>query len=169
MLFHYLFFIGSIGGFFLELFYKKFKTRRWIKPGVFKGCYLPLYGMGLVICHLCYIIEISFLTRLLLAAFLLTFIELLCGLVFIKGFEIPLWDYSKELLNYKGLICLKFSFIWLMLASLFFLVFKYIVLYENTLMNAIIFLYEIILMIDFFLFIYSKLSKSKKRNFRLDL
>jgi len=114
MLFNYmfLFMVGSIGGYFLELFYRKIINNKWIKPGVFKGIYLPLYGMGLCICYFSYNLDTNIIFKLLLCVSLLTFIELLCGVIFIKFFNIPLWDYSNNKYNYKGLVCLKFSLYW---------------------------------------------------------
>ena len=42
----FLFFIGSILGWILELFFRKFiSTKRWINPGFLTGPYLPIYGL----------------------------------------------------------------------------------------------------------------------------
>lgn len=165
MLFHYLFFVGSIGGFFLELFYRKVVFKNWIKPGVFKGFYLPLYGMGLVICYCCYLLPVWLVFRLILAVLCLTFIELMCGFIFIKGFKIPLWDYSNQFLNYKGLICLKFSLFWLMLVCLAFLLFDYVVAEPNIFFNIIVFSFELVLLFDGVVFFVTY----KKKDIRLDL
>ena len=108
----FLFCVGSVFGYVLELLYRKIIRRKWITPGVFKGFYLPLYGIGLVICYLVYNIDISFVFKVIMLGVLLTFIELMCGLVFIKYFKMPLWDYSDNFCNYRGIICLKFSLYW---------------------------------------------------------
>ena len=45
----FLFFIGSIGGWILELFFRKIASRgKWINPGFLVGPYLPLYGFRIV-------------------------------------------------------------------------------------------------------------------------
>lgn len=49
----YLFFIGSVLGWVLELFYRRFISganpeRKWINPGFCVGPYVPLYGFGLL-------------------------------------------------------------------------------------------------------------------------
>ena len=106
-------------GYLLELFYRRFTKQKWIKPGVFKGIYLPLYGMGLCICYFAYTLNINFVFKIALTIFLLTFIEFLCGIIFIKYFKLPLWDYSNNFLNYKGLICFKFSIYWGILSFIF--------------------------------------------------
>ena len=97
----YLFMIGSIFGYFIELFYRKKVMNKWIKPGIFKGVYLPLYGMGLCISYFIYNLEVNALFKVILSILLLTLIELLCGFIFIKCFKIPLWDYSDKLFNYN--------------------------------------------------------------------
>ena len=48
----YLFFIGSVFGWVLELFFRKFFSssnpeHKWINPGFCTGPYLPIYGCGL--------------------------------------------------------------------------------------------------------------------------
>ena len=123
MLFNYLFIfmIGSILGFFLELFYRKIHCKKWIKPGVFNGCYLPLYGIGLALSYLIYNLNVNVFAQFVLSVVFLTFIELICGVIFIKCFKIPLWDYSNKFLNYKGLICLEFSLAWGVLSLIFIL------------------------------------------------
>ena len=53
----FLFFIGSVFGWVLELFFRRFISannpeRKWINPGFCVGPYLPLYGSGLCILFL---------------------------------------------------------------------------------------------------------------------
>ena len=154
---------------FLELFYRRIVFKKWMKPGVFRGCYLPLYGMGLVICYFCYLLPLHLIFRMLLVVILLTFIELLCGIIFIRKLKIPLWDYNNEFFNYKGLICLKYSLYWLLLAIVFFIVFSSVSIPINRFMNFIVIGYEIILIVDVTVFFVCRLVKNKKRNFHLDL
>lgn len=121
MLFNYLFIFmfGSLFGYVLELFYRKIKFKKWANPGVFYGPYLPLYGFGLCICYFVYLLNVSLILKILLLFVLLSFIEFVCGCIFIKGFNVLLWNYSGELFNYKGLVCLKFSLFWLFIGVLF--------------------------------------------------
>ena len=53
----YLFFIGAVFGWVLEVFFRKFFSsanpeHRWINPGFCVGPYIPLYGCGLCILFL---------------------------------------------------------------------------------------------------------------------
>lgn len=163
MLFNYLFLfcIGSILGFFLELIYRRIKENKWIKPGVFNGIYLPLYGMGLCICYFVYNLSISFILKLIMLVMFLTFIEFVCGLIFIKCFKIPLWDYSNNFLNYKGLICFKFSVYWGMIGLMFLLLFSLInnVMFYNVFSCILVILFLVVLLIDVSLVFY-KLFKN---------
>lgn len=44
----------------------------------------------------------------------MTLIELIGGLIFVKGLNIRLWDYTKLKGNFMGIICPQFSFLWLL-------------------------------------------------------
>ena len=53
----YLFFIGSVCGWCLEVLFRRFFSRanperKWINPGFCTGPYLPLYGFGLCLLYL---------------------------------------------------------------------------------------------------------------------
>ena len=50
----------------------------------------------------------------------MTLIEYIAGLIFIKGMKIQLWDYSDEPLNLQGIICIRFSIIWTVLAAVYY-------------------------------------------------
>ena len=121
----YLFFIGSTGGWVLELFFRRFISsanpeRKWINPGFCIGPYLPIYGFGLCVLYLC----ASFGGRLQLTGSVgkvlmivcmglcMTAIEYVAGLINLKWSRVRLWDYSREWGNLQGIICPKFSLIW---------------------------------------------------------
>ena len=129
----FIFFIGSILGWFIELIFRRFfsaanKERRWINPGFLIGPYLPLYGFSLCTLFLLARINIDFIENKILEQILLfvimtivvTFIEYIAGLIFIKGMKIKLWDYTKEWGNIKGIICPKFSFFWAILSAIYY-------------------------------------------------
>lgn len=169
MLFNYMFtfMVGSFLGYFLELFYRKFKHKKWIKPGVFKGAYLPLYGLGLCISYFMFLLEIDIIFKVIFSIILLTFIELICGLIFIWYFEIPLWDYSKNTFNYKGLICLKFSACWGFLSFIFIsFVFPYVnfSFANNNFIIFIIYIFHLVLLIDIVYSMNNYINKKLRGN-----
>jgi len=130
----FLFNIGCLAGWVLEVFYRRFLSknnpeRRWINPGFLTGPYLPLYGFGLVS-----VFAMSFLpyigldptaeitpTRIavciLCMGVLMTVIEYIAGIVFIRGMKIKLWDYSDRWGNIQGIICPTFSLIWTVMSA----------------------------------------------------
>lgn len=117
-----LFVIGSTAGYIIELLFRRFVSqKRWVNPGFMVGPYIPLYGFGTLILFGISNIKIDsfglpnwveILLTLLAIGIGLTLIELVAGLIFIKGFHMKLWDYSNRWLNFKGLICPLFSAIW---------------------------------------------------------
>jgi len=141
-----LFVIGSVTGYIIELFFRRFVSqKRWVNPGFMVGPYIPLYGFGTVILY--GISNINFdgfglpnwaeiLIILVSIGILLTLIELIAGLIFIKGFHMKLWDYSNQWGNFKGLICPLFSVLWFGAGA------AYYFLLNPVLMKAIYFLAE---------------------------
>lgn len=134
LIFSFLFFIGSIFGWGLETIFRRFcsnnKTKKWINPGFLIGPYLPLYGFGLctlyALTELEYVIPFSdtFIQKIIVIICMgisMTLLELIAGLIFIKGMNVKLWDYSDKPLNYKGIICPEFSFYWIILALIYYL------------------------------------------------
>ena len=130
----FLFFIGCILGWGLEVLYRRFSpsnvTRRWINPGFLVGPYLPLYGFGLCALYLLAGLENTSLIRevtagskiilFIVMALVMTLIEYIAGVIFIKGMKVKLWDYSKEKFNFQGIICLRFSIYWAILGAVYY-------------------------------------------------
>lgn len=137
----FLFFIGSVCGWVLELFFRRFISaanpeRKWINPGFCTGPYLPLYGSGLCILFLIAELEdfdwiadprwervVLFVSM----AVCMTLIEYIAGILMIKVAKVRLWDYTNEWGNIQGIICPKFSFFWAVLgAAYYFLIHPHI-------------------------------------------
>ncbi len=130
----YLFFLGSLFGWVLELFFRKFFSRanpehRWINPGFCVGPYVPLYGCGLCILYLLAALgsatglENSLGGRALLflgMAVSMTAIEYAAGILLLKVAKVRLWDYSMLRGNVDGLICPLFSFFWAALGAVYY-------------------------------------------------
>lgn len=126
----YLFALGSIIGWVLEFFYRKFfdpvnVERKWLNPGFLTGPYLPLYGFALLLLFWLRQIE-RFIpiddnyTRkavlFVIMAACITALEYFTGLIFIVKLKIMLWDYTQFWGNIKGIICPMYSFFWLLLS-----------------------------------------------------
>lgn len=131
----FLFFMGSLFGWVLEVLFRRFFSsnnpeRKWINPGFLVGPYIPLYGFGLAILFLFSFIPVDFIPNVIVQKIVLfacmaiavTAVEYLAGIIFIKGMNIKLWDYSKEWGNIKGIICPRFSFFWMVLSGLYYFI-----------------------------------------------
>lgn len=130
----FLFFIGSVCGWVLELFFRRFIStanpeRRWINPGFCTGPYLPLYGSGLCLLYLIASMEplnmiadpvLNKAALFAMMAFTMTAIEYIAGICALKWTKVRLWDYSREWGNIQGIICPKFSAAWALLGALYY-------------------------------------------------
>ena len=169
-IFSFVFMVFSSLGWVLELLFRRFfSAKRWVNPGFLTGPCLPIYGIG-VLSLTIYVLallpakpyfpnEILFDVVIVLGiGILMTLIELVGGLIFIKKMNIRLWDYSKRLGNYKGIICPLFSLIWMVMGALFYfflfdhiviLVTKFVTLDWFTLAVFLMGIYYGVLIIDF--------------------
>ncbi len=130
----FLFFIGSVTGWVIELFFRRFLSaanpeRRWINPGFCTGPYLPLYGFGLCILYLLSSLGDALpfggtvpgkIIMILAMTAAMTAIEYAAGLFCLKVSRVRLWDYSSEWGNVQGIICPKFSAVWGVLGAFYY-------------------------------------------------
>lgn len=127
----YLFCIGSVFGWVLELLFRNLKARnkKWVNPGFCTGPYLPIYGFGLCVLFLLASLEQypllsdPFWNKVLLFAAMaagMTLIEFLAGVFCLKFFKVRLWDYSDMWGNIQGIICPLFSVIWALLGAVYY-------------------------------------------------
>ncbi len=130
----FLFFIGSLGGWGLEVVFRRFfasdnPQHKLVNPGFCIGPYLPIYGFGLCFLYLIAslepIIPISspFWKKTVLFLFMavwMTGVEYAGGLFLLKYYHIRLWDYRNLWGNVQGLICPLFSLFWAILGALYY-------------------------------------------------
>lgn len=126
----FLFCIGSVLGWGLEVLFRRFfSARHWVNPGFLVGPYLPLYGSSLCILYLLAQLEplipienlwLQKLLLFLLMALAITAVEYVAGLIFIRGMKIQLWDYSDQWGNIQGIICPLFSLFWMILSAVYY-------------------------------------------------
>ncbi|WDN87522.1 hypothetical protein BuS5_00490 [Desulfosarcina sp. BuS5] len=168
-------FFSSIG-WVLEVLYRSLANRKFINPGLLKGPYLILYGTGALslIGVISCIQEYSFLVKMLVYFVATTGIELVAALMAEKFFQARLWDYSKERFQFRGHICLKFSFYWVLLAFGFeYLLFPLFQTMNNYMGSEIKFIFMIIvtslILTDFLFVVWNSLllgrEKTDKRGF----
>lgn len=177
----FLFFIGSVLGWVIELLFRRiFTAKKWINPGFLVGPYLPLYGFGLCGLYLLSNINLSFIENvvlqkiiiILIMAVVMTLIEYIAGIIFIKGMKVKLWDYSTRWGNIQGIICPLFSVLWAMVGAIYyFFINPYIQnavnwLSENLAFSFVIGLFFGVIIIDVFysMKILSSIKKFAKEN-----
>ena len=103
---------------YLVLFYVGFTTYLSIET-LYRGYSFLLMGIVGGICFLLFdkINEyipwnLDIILQGIIGSFIVTTFELIIG-VSLKYFNLnPMWDYSMEWMNYKGVICPLFSFLW---------------------------------------------------------
>jgi len=111
------FIIGLAGGFILEFSYRSIQAKKVIIP---KFINYQMYGLTCAFLFYIYFLNISFVYKLVLMFVFPTLVEFITGYLYVKTKGIYLWDYSKEILNYKGLICIRFSLLWFILSFVYY-------------------------------------------------
>ena len=123
LIFVFIFYLGSSTGWVLELFYRRYESKKWVNPGFLVGPYLPIYGIGLVILTLLHVILAKYnlnpIITIVIMGICMTLLELVTGLFFLH-LRVRLWDYRGKFLNFKGVICLKNTVIWIALGALYY-------------------------------------------------
>ena len=128
----FLFYIGSVFGWILELIYRRMinQEHKWVNPGFLVGPYLPLYGFGLTFLFLIACTEghipianeiIKKIVLFAIMAVMMTVLEYIAGVIFIKKMKIKLWDYSGMWGNIQGIICPLYSVFWAILGAIYYL------------------------------------------------
>ncbi len=181
----FLFFIGCMAGWGIEVLYRRYKrsnlAKSWVNPGFLTGPWLPLYGFGLCCLYLMAGLEgtalmqqVTALSKILLfiiMALVMTLLEYIAGLIFIKGMNIKLWDYSEEPFNLQGIICLRFSCYWAVLGAVYyFLIHPHILdalawFSQNLAFSFVVGMFYGVFLVDF---AYSLQIVSKVRQFALE-
>ena len=127
----FLFFIGSVLGWGLELLFRNLTQHpeKLVNPGFCTGPYLPIYGFGLCVLYLLASLEQfslipdPFWNKAALFAAMavgMTLIEYAAGVFCLKFLKVRLWDYSDLWGNVQGIICPLFSLIWAILGAVYY-------------------------------------------------
>ena len=86
-----LFVIGSVAGYVIEVFYRRFVSqKKWMNPGFMTEPYLPIYGTGVVAFFVISnlnlnisIFAVDVIVKVMLIGVIMTLIEFIAGLIFI--------------------------------------------------------------------------------------
>ena len=175
LLFVFVFFLGSIVGYFIELIWRRIYHKKTVNPGFLVGPYLPIYGFGLCLITFIHVFfenyNLSDIIQILLMGLCMTFLELIAGLIFLKQ-GVRLWDYRDRKFNYKGVICPTFTIMWTIVAAFYnFFLASHVLdaitwFTNNSLFSYFLGLFSGIMVIDFLYStrFYKKIKKFAKNN-----
>lgn len=149
--------VGCIVGWIIEVIFRSIAAWKPINPGFLKGPYLPIYGFSFLFIYLLSLANFNSFFKMIIVMLVPTILELISGSIFIRKYKIPLWNYSNEKWNYKGIISFKFSLCWAFLAVITYLIIKNYSYLLNSVLeyNMAIFLLILLYVIIIFDFIYS--------------
>lgn len=126
----FLFSVGSMTGWVLEVFYRRFVSQKhWVNPGFLVGPCLPLYGFSLCILYILASFEeqIHIANEIprkallfVLMGIAVTALEYTVGKIMITVEHIRLWDYSQCFGNIEGIICPQYTLYWILLSALYY-------------------------------------------------
>lgn len=92
---------------------------------LFRGYSFPLMGVvggidflliGIINNKISWDIDLSI--QAIIGSFIITMSELIVGTIDRMYLHYNMWDYSNLIFNYKGIICLEFSIIWIFISVL---------------------------------------------------
>ena len=102
---------GGIFGFIYEEIFYRFDLGEWVKRGTTFGPWIPIYGFGgIIMLGLTYKIRKNPFLVFLLASIAAGVLEFVTGYVCLTFFNVRLWDYNNEILNWgniNGFVCAR--------------------------------------------------------------
>ena len=161
-----LFFLYSLLGFVMEsTLFKIINSNK--HSGIFYGPMTAVYGVGILAIELLnkYLFPkirtnkiVKLIIQFIILTIILTLIEYLGGNILKLLFNIDMWDYSNNFMNYGKYICLQTSLIWGILGLCYIYIFKrFTDKIINQITNKETYLFLIIFIIDTVLTLINKL------------
>jgi len=111
-----LFLVYSFLGWLLEGGFQWWQTGKFQKPNFLHGPIKPMYGFGGLLLLASYRYDRKHFGGNCCLIPLL--VELGSGMWLEREFHLKYWDYSKEIVQLGGYICLKFALCWMLLAQI---------------------------------------------------
>lgn len=114
------FIIYSFFGWLLESLYKTYLQKKPVNSGFIFGPFCPIYGFGAIILYLTLDgFKSNFVIVFLIGLVIFSIWECLVGYLLEKIFNTKYWDYSNNMFNLNGKVCLLNSIFWGILAVIF--------------------------------------------------
>ena len=114
------FIIYSFLGWVLESVYKTLYQKKLVNSGFLYGPFCPIYGFGAIIMYL-FLDEVANkpIITFCLGFVILSIWEYVVATILEKIFNTKYWDYSNNMFNLNGKVCLLNSIFWGILAVIF--------------------------------------------------
>lgn len=107
------FFMYSFMGWCYESTVVSIQQKKWVNRGFIHGPFLPIYGVGGMLCVLAnFSSGGSWIKTFIYATIVCTVMEFCTGLAMEAIFKVRYWDYRNYPLNIKGYICPAVSALW---------------------------------------------------------
>lgn len=109
----WIFIVYAFLGWCVEVAFQAVCHGKFINRGFLNGAVCPIYGFGILfVTVLLSPLEQNLFLLFLGSVVLTSALEYLTGFVLEKLFDDKWWDYSHEVCNLQGYICLRFSLLW---------------------------------------------------------
>lgn len=114
--FLYNFFIYGFIGWIIENIFSYYIHGHFQKDGFLKGPFKPMYAIAMALIVELYNALPNIIFLIIISFIIPTSVEYITGVLMRRFFHKNYWDYSQEKYNYEGIICLRFSLIWVILS-----------------------------------------------------
>ncbi len=102
--------ICGIYGFIYEIIFYRFDLGYFVSRGDTFGPWLPIYSFGGLLITLINLKDNNSIKIFFKSMIICGLLEYICGYIFLEYFDLRLWDYNNEILNFgniNGFICLR--------------------------------------------------------------
>ena len=110
------FFVYGFIGWIIENIFCYYIHGHFQKDGFLKGPFKPMYAIAMPLIIELYKVVPNLIFLFIISLIIPTSVEYITGFIMRKYFKKDYWDYTKEKYNYQGIICLRFSIIWILLS-----------------------------------------------------
>ncbi|MBE5933405.1 MAG: hypothetical protein E7263_08315 [Lachnospiraceae bacterium] len=105
-----MFLTGAITYFYFEIFMRGYShISMFILGGL---CFCLVGNIGLLMMRINWSLVVRLIMIMLMSSCVITFLELITGIIVNIRLDLSVWDYSQLKYNYRGQICLLYSAIW---------------------------------------------------------
>jgi uncharacterized membrane protein len=120
-----IFIVFGIVGWIINSSYRSITQKKFISGTVLSSFFTYGFG-GLGVIFIYQFLDINIFLQIILATFLVIFVELISGIFSLKIMKKRYWDYSKNKFNFMGHIDVLHSFYWLILMIILRIIFPYL-------------------------------------------